>query len=713
MNPRGDAFERLHRINYPFQAGITPIAEYSYDGAGHLTTVSDPSSGLQYWQVTDYDEAGRITEELFGNNVTTESVFDPLTGRLEGIISQSPIDGPIQSTAYAWTAAGDLDWRYDVLSGQDEDFDYDQRHRLRQIDATTASGPLLTEAFYDDLGNITARTDVGSYAYSGDRLDHAGSHSYTYDDAGRVLTRDGSTFDYAAIGRPRTITTATDLLEFEYDADGGRVERRQGDQRRTYVDGLFEEIRSPTIGPFGVQYRNTIVAPGGPVAEVVNTPDATGAANTSVRYLHDDHLGSLELVTDETGAEVPGSRRSYDAWGGQRDPDNWSVSGSFFAAVDVNLGFTGHMAQPDDGLINMIGRSYDPAVGRFVSPDPLVPNPMNPEAYNRYAYVYNNPLSLTDPFGFAPDDDKSDWNPHQSDPLPFSPLPDPTLGPSEAPSQGPAEGSSAGGSGGSSGSGDKPLSSSTGGPPAPYGIPLNFGPAPTEREYQQARYSFAERTAQQVPEPEPSAELPSWSDAAANMVAGAGVSAAQALLLPACISEDSAAWGLVLELEQYKQPVPYAPGQEGKGMVMELILAAPFILLDGGRSAPARHGVTRAAGRRAASDVEDVVPLYKAPQSRRPLRQVLDEIAEGFDPARYPGKGPFFTTDPQVAATYARAYGNGVQTFRLLRVDFERLVGKRVIRTDFFERSSYHVLPDVLRHFNMALRRGPPNSYVP
>lgn len=578
-----DAFERLHRINYPLQAGITPVAEYGYDGAGHLTSVSDPSSGPQYWQVTDYDEAGRITEELFGNNVTTESVFDQLTGRLEGIISQSPIDGPIQSTAYGWTAAGDLDWRFDVLTGQDEDFAYDQRHRLRQIDATTASGPLLTEAFYDDLGNITARTDVGAYAYGGDRLDHAGAHSYTYDDAGRVLTRDGSTFDYAAIGRPRSITTATDLLQFEYDADGGRVERRQGVERRTYVDGLFEEIRSPTIGPFQIQYRNTIVAPGGPVAELVNTPDATGAANTSVRYLHDDHLGSLELVTDGTGAEVPGSRRSYDAWGGQRDPDNWSVSGSFFAAVDVNLGFTGHMAQPDDGLINMIGRSYDPAVGRFVSPDPLVPNPMNPEAYNRYAYVYNNPLSLTDPFGFAP---KDDWPP-------LIPIPDPPGGGPPAPPtptpDPPAEPPPGGGGGG--GSGDKPLSGSSNGVAAPYGAPLNIGPAPTAREYQALRYSIAEQTAYRVPDPEPSVEPPSWGEVAANHLASGVIPLVQGLLLPAAYAgPDTPAFQLVLELEQWKEPFPYVPGQEDVGQVAETIIGAPFMLLGA--------GLTASAGRR-------------------------------------------------------------------------------------------------------------------
>jgi hypothetical protein len=50
----------------------------------------------------------------------------------------------------------------------------------------------------------------------------------------------------------------------------------------------------------------------------------------------------------------------------------------------------------------MNGRVYDPTLGRFVSPDLLIPNPENTQSYNRYSYVYNNPLSFTDPSGYSP-----------------------------------------------------------------------------------------------------------------------------------------------------------------------------------------------------------------------------------------------------------------------------------------------------------------------
>lgn len=53
------------------------------------------------------------------------------------------------------------------------------------------------------------------------------------------------------------------------------------------------------------------------------------------------------------------------------------------------------------GLVHMNGRIYDPLLGRFLSADLVVQNPASLQCFNRYSYVLNNPLTLTDPSGFA------------------------------------------------------------------------------------------------------------------------------------------------------------------------------------------------------------------------------------------------------------------------------------------------------------------------
>ena len=49
----------------------------------------------------------------------------------------------------------------------------------------------------------------------------------------------------------------------------------------------------------------------------------------------------------------------------------------------------------------MNGRIYDPVIGRFLQADPIIQAPHNAQSHNRYSYVMNNPLSLTDPSGFS------------------------------------------------------------------------------------------------------------------------------------------------------------------------------------------------------------------------------------------------------------------------------------------------------------------------
>jgi RHS repeat-associated protein len=95
---------------------------------------------------------------------------------------------------------------------------------------------------------------------------------------------------------------------------------------------------------------------------------------------------------------------SFSAWGERRLPANWNeiTIPTLRQQMDdyTTRGFTGHEMVDAFGIINMGGRLYDAALGRMLQADPFVQDPTNTQSFNRYSYVFNNPLSYTDPSGY-------------------------------------------------------------------------------------------------------------------------------------------------------------------------------------------------------------------------------------------------------------------------------------------------------------------------
>ena len=91
---------------------------------------------------------------------------------------------------------------------------------------------------------------------------------------------------------------------------------------------------------------------------------------------------------------------SYDAWGRLRNPATQvAYTPGSEPALFIGRGYTGHEHLPWFGLVNMNARLYDAALGRFLSPDPYVQNPLMTQNYNRYTYAMNNPLVYIDQDG--------------------------------------------------------------------------------------------------------------------------------------------------------------------------------------------------------------------------------------------------------------------------------------------------------------------------
>jgi RHS repeat-associated protein len=119
-----------------------------------------------------------------------------------------------------------------------------------------------------------------------------------------------------------------------------------------------------------------------------------------VQYYHHDALGSVDVITDPTGTSL--EPQYYDAWG-QRLQGSWGGP-PLTTSPQALFGYTGHQHDQDFArvnLVNMVGRHYDPKLGRFLVADPVGVDPYHSQALNRYSYVYNSPTNFTDPTGYS------------------------------------------------------------------------------------------------------------------------------------------------------------------------------------------------------------------------------------------------------------------------------------------------------------------------
>ena len=169
---------------------------------------------------------------------------------------------------------------------------------------------------------------------------------------------------------PVVMATAT----FVYDADGRRV--------RATVDGITTDYLFDHYEVAGTTIRKYYALGGQRVA--MRTAGA-------LSYLLSDHLGSQALTLDSNGNRLnTNTEIRYYPYGGLR----YSAG-----STPTTFNFTGQRRDSGSGLLFYNARWYDPAIGRFIQPDTIVPEPGNPQALNRYSYANNSPLTYIDQDG--------------------------------------------------------------------------------------------------------------------------------------------------------------------------------------------------------------------------------------------------------------------------------------------------------------------------
>ena len=403
-----DSAGRVSTVTYP-TSGL--VVRHEYTATGYLKKVrKNASCGTVYWTASEVNAEGQVEESLLGNGVGTTRVYDPQTGLVRSIQSGPGETSAVQDLGYVFDAYGNLTSREDFAQDVRENFAYDRLNRLTGSTLKNADTEAVLSSksyHYDAVGNITNKSDVGAadYVYgTGNAGPHAvtsaGGNTYVYDASGNMVSGAGRTLTWTSFQKPRTVAKGSTTSTFEYGPDRKRTRqvkvKGSVTETVTYVGGMYEQVEKTGSATEHVHY---IFAGGMRIA--VETASEAAGSSAKLRYLHQDHLGSVDVVTNESGAVV--ERLSFGAFGERRvaqGTTTWQDSALSLSSTETRRGFTDHEQLDDFGLVHMNGRIYDPALGRFLSADPFVQFALSSQGYNRYTYANNNPLSFTDPSGY-------------------------------------------------------------------------------------------------------------------------------------------------------------------------------------------------------------------------------------------------------------------------------------------------------------------------
>jgi RHS repeat-associated protein len=373
-----DIAGRPSRTTYPDNSGrITPASEVvttTYDEAGRITRVApvnaDPAT---YATFPAYDANDHPTRIRYGNGIVSRYAYDADRQWLTQIDVDSLDGATVFQERYHYDDTGRVDHQ-DTSNGSPTSLTLgsDELGRLQTI-----RGSLTQNLDYDATGNITFNSLVGTYRYTDPNHAHAvtraGGNPYQYDRNGNLLSGGGRTLTWNEDNLPLRITAAHQTVTYSYDAAGARVTQTDKSGTNRYMGPLVE------IRPDGTLAKSYYAA------EML----IARRVGDNLHWYSGDARGSVVAVTDRSGSPV--ARFNYGPFGAP-----FAATGS---REDGDAVFAGHRIDTDTNLVYMGARYYDRTLGRFVSPDTIVPTPADPQSFNRYTYAANDPLDRVDPSG--------------------------------------------------------------------------------------------------------------------------------------------------------------------------------------------------------------------------------------------------------------------------------------------------------------------------
>ena len=390
-----DALDRVREMTYPDNETLT----YSYQTNLRLDRIQSSIGNLDLVSDVVYKDMGLPVSYTLGSSPTSASqsfeywklddaTRSPFAAVKRIKLSKDSID--LVNREMQYDAAGNVTKIVDGVNSETVDYTYDDLDRL-----LTASVPTGEIFAYDTIGNMTSKAGT-TLDYGTTAPKHAvksyGSTTYTYDANGSMTARGTQTIKYDPEQRPIRIQDGTNYYLSTYDGDGVRRKRQDSNGTVHYLGGYERKLADTYNSEVVTKYYSASLG-------ALSRPVAFRRGGT-LHWVGADHLGGTVRVMDSSFTALDGMR--YRPYGEDRDTGT---------ALVTDRKFTGQTEDESAGLYWYASRAYDPAIGRFVSPDPIVPVPGNPQALNRYSYVYNNPLRYTDPSGHDPLDEvwENEW----------------------------------------------------------------------------------------------------------------------------------------------------------------------------------------------------------------------------------------------------------------------------------------------------------------
>ncbi len=375
-----------------------PQITYGADPEGRTSTVL-AATGQNPVSATAYNVASEPTGVTFGSGDSDSLTFDPNSFRLTQYKFTVGSPAKLVTGNLTWNANSTVKTlaitdQFNAANTQTCNYTYDDLTRISSADC----GSIWNQTFgFDPFGNISKSATVGtsfqaSYSPTTNQITTIGSLQPSYDNNGNLINDTLRTYAWDAEGKMLSVDSTTVKLTF--DALGRMIEQARG---TTYTQIVYAPRGSKLALMNGQTIQKAFVQlPAG--AQAVYT--ASGISY----YRHTDWLGSSRF------SSTPSTRQMY--YDGAYAPygENYAEAGT------SDRSFTGQNQDTVSGttpLHDFLLRGHSPIQGRWLSPDPAglaAVNPSNPQSWNRYAYVVNNPLALIDPLGLCDDGSAPDEN---------------------------------------------------------------------------------------------------------------------------------------------------------------------------------------------------------------------------------------------------------------------------------------------------------------